>query len=721
MGGYGRSKQRRSVTRVLAIALAAVLLAAFWGAATSASAGEPVPSSAPVQLVGASSPQAAQQAFWTADSAPWQVYGTSVAVSGDTALVGCGLQTVNGQSNAGAVYVYTRSGGVWSEQAVLTDPTAAASEYFGFSVALSGDVALIGATGKTVSGAAFVYTRSAGTWSQSAELTASDGVAADHFGYSVALSGDSALIGAYSKTVGGQRSAGAAYVFRGSGTSWSQEDELTDPTPAASDDFGFSVAISGDTALVGSWQTTVGVATLAGAAYIYTRSGTSWSAPEQLVASDVAANGRFGWSVAISGDTALIGAWGTLVGGGNAGAAYFFVHSGTTWPQQAEVTDPTATTSDQFGWAVALEADTAVIGAMNETVGAVRPGAAHVYGRTGTGWSPVAYLAPSDGASGDLYGSAVAVSGRTVVVGDPHKAVSGRTQAGAAYAYLLDSIAPTTTATGLQTAVGGPWVKASSRVSFSASDDAGGSGVAATYYTIDGGPQQTYTAPFTLSDGAHTVTYWSVDKAANVEAAHLGYANIDANPPLTGAQGLLASANPAWENRPLVTLSATDPESRVADTYYQIAGAAQQTYTAPFTLADGAHTVTYWSVDGVGNVEAAHTAYADIDSKAPTASAKKMTLTAAKAKKGKTLKFRLTIADPRPGCGSANVTLTLTSKKGKRLWSLVKPAQPTNKALTVSYKLKKTLKTGTYSIVCSSTDLAGNVQAKVTNAKLKIS
>jgi hypothetical protein len=263
------------------------------------------------------------------------------------------------------------------------------------------------------------------------------------------------------------------------------------------------------------------------------------------------------------------------------------------------------------------------------------PGVAHVYGRTGTGWSPVAYLAPSDGASGDLYGSAVAVSGRTVVVGDPHKAVSGRSQAGAAYAYLLDSIAPTTTATGLQTAVGGPWVKASSRVSFSAADDGGGSGVAATYYTIDGGPQQTYAAPFTLSDGAHTVTYWSVD--------------------------------------------------------------------------------------GVGNVEAAHTAYADIDSKAPTASAKKMTLSAAKAKKGKTLKFRLTIADPRPGCGSANVTLTLTSKKGKRLWSLVKPAQPTNKALTVSYKLKKTLKTGTYSIVCSSTDLAGNVQSKATKAMLKIS
>jgi hypothetical protein len=227
----------------------------------------------------------------------------------------------------------------------------------------------------------------------------------------------------------------------------------------------------------------------------------------------------------------------------------------------------------------------------------------------------------------------VALSGKTVVVGDPHKSIPARTCAGAAYAYLLDSIAPTTTATGLQTAVGGPWIRIFPQVSLSAADDAGGSGAAATYCQIDGAAQQTYTAPFTLADGAHTVAYRSVDKAGNLEATHTGYANVD--------------------------------------------------------------------------------------SKAPTASANKMTLRAAKAKRGKRLTFHLTISDPQPSCGTASYTLTLATMKGKKLWTLNSSSQLTNKSLTVSYKLKKTLKKGSYSIVCSSTDAAGNVQAKVTKAKLK--
>ena len=109
-----------------------------------------------------------------------------------------------------------------------------------------------------------------------------------------------------------------------------------------------------------------------------------------------------------------------------------------------------------------------------------------------------------------------------------------------------------------------------------------------------------------------------------------------------------------------------------------------------------------------------------IDTKAPTATAKAMALKAAKAKKGKTLKIKVTISDPAPSCGTASLTLTLTTKKGAKLWSLVKTAQPTNKALVISYKLKKTLKKGSYFIVCRATDAAGNLQAKATKAKLKI-
>ena len=196
----------------------------------------------------------------------------------------------------------------------------------------------------------------------------------------------------------------------------------------------------------------------------------------------------------------------------------------------------------------------------------------------------------------------------------------------------------------------------------------------------------------------------------------------DKTPPTTTATGLHSSAA-AWQKTSAqVTLSATDNAggSGVAHTYYTLDGGAKQTYTAPFTLYDGTHTVTYWSTDEVGNTETAHKGYVNIDTKAPTAAAKAMALKAAKAKKGKKIKIKLTITDPTPSCGSATLTLTLTTKKGKKVGSLVKTAQPTNKALVISFKLKKTLKKGSYFIVCRATDAAGNAQATATKAKLKI-
>ena len=157
----------------------------------------------------------------------------------------------------------------------------------------------------------------------------------------------------------------------------------------------------------------------------------------------------------------------------------------------------------------------------------------------------------------------------------------------------IDTTSPTTTATGLQSSASAAWQKTPAKVTLSATDNPGGSGVAATYYTLDGGAQQTYTAPFTLSDGAHTVSYWSTDKAGNTETAHTGYARIDTTSPTTTATGLQSSASAAWQKTPAkVTLSATDNAggSGVAATYYTIDGGAQQTYTAPFTLSTTAPT-----------------------------------------------------------------------------------------------------------------------------------
>ena len=221
-------------------------------------------------------------------------------------------------------------------------------------------------------------------------------------------------------------------------------------------------------------------------------------------------------------------------------------------------------------------------------------------------------------------------------------------------------------------------------------------------------------------DGAYYFHIRAHDSAGNWGPPSDLQVNIDTTAPATAALGLSSDANAGWQKAATVSLAASDALSGPAATYYTIDGGAKQTYSAPFGLADGAHTVAYWSVDKAGNVEAAHNGYANIDTKAPTAKAKALNVRAAKAKKGKTLKFRITVADPIPGCGNATLTLTLTTTKGKKLWRLVEAGQPTNKALVVSYKLKKKLKKGTYSIVCKSTDAAGNVQARATKAKLKI-
>jgi hypothetical protein len=269
-------------------------------------------------------------------------FGWSVSVSGDTALVGA--PTTN--SGDGAVYVFTRSGSSWTQQAKLTATDGVA---FGCSVSLYGDTALIGAdVSNSYIGAAYVFTRSGSSWTQQAKLTASDGVVWDLFGHSVSLYGDTALIGAY----GWAAVPGKAYIFTRSGSSWTQQATLTATDGVAGDGFGFSVSLSGDTALIGA----VGWNSVQGAAYVFTRSGSSWMQQAKLMASDGAPFDEFGWSVSLSGETALIGA--PFYNNGK-GATYVLID----WTSQAKLTASDAVINDEFGFSVSLSADTAFIGA----------------------------------------------------------------------------------------------------------------------------------------------------------------------------------------------------------------------------------------------------------------------------------------------------------------------------------------------------------------------
>jgi uncharacterized protein (DUF2345 family) len=218
-----------------------------------------------------------------------------------------------------------RSGTSWKKQATLT-PSGGTAGDFGSSVALSGSTAVIGATGKnSFTGAAYVFVRSGTSWKQQAKLSASDGAAGDVFGSSVAISGSTAVIGARSAN-----SVGAAYVFVRSGTTWSQQAKLT-ASHRTVGAFGSSVAVHGSTALVGD---PVGPLQR-GAAYVFVRAGSTWSRQAKLPASNATECESFASSVALSRSTALIGAPGKKY---NAGAAYVFARSKTAWPRQAKLT-----------------------------------------------------------------------------------------------------------------------------------------------------------------------------------------------------------------------------------------------------------------------------------------------------------------------------------------------------------------------------------------------
>ena len=375
------------------------------------------------------------------------IFGCSVAISGDTALVGARYEATPGKDEAGAAYVFTRSAGVWTQEAKLIAADGAAGDRFGYAVAIAGDTALVGAplhdvAGQANAGAAYVFTRSAGVWAAEQTLTAADAAAYDAFGYSVALSGDTALVGAPHHDAAGKDDAGAAYVFTRSAGVWTQAAEPVAAAGAAGDRFGYAVAISGDTALVGAPYHDVAGKANAGAASVFTRSGGAWTFRQTLTAG--AAGDRFGHAVAIAGDTALLGApWHAAAGKADAGAAYVFTRSAGAWTRQAKLTADAATTAagaagDQFGYSVAVAGDTALVGApWRDTAGKARAGAAYVFTRSGAAWNPHQTLTAAI-AGGDQFGYAVAVAGVTALVGSPFHDTAGMARAGAAYVFLTE-------------------------------------------------------------------------------------------------------------------------------------------------------------------------------------------------------------------------------------------------------------------------------------------
>jgi len=327
---------------------------------------------------------------------------------------------------------------------------------FGQSVSVTGNTAVVGTPNAAVGGnygqgAAYVFYRNQGganAWGQVAKLTAADGAAADTFGYSASISGDTIVVGAPTADVGGNNWQGAAYVFyrnQGGANAWGQAAKLAANDGAAQDDFGDSVAVSGDTVVVGAWVADVGGNADQGAAYVFYRNQggpDAWGQVVKLTAAYGAAEDYFGDSVAVSGDTAVAGVPYADVGGNaDQGAAYIFYRNqdgADAWGQVAKLT-AAGTAGDFFGGSVSVSGDTVVAGAPYADVSAGDVhGAAYVFYRDHGGadaWGQVAKLSADDGAYQDEFGISVSVNGDTAVVGAELADVGYNSDQGAAYAF----------------------------------------------------------------------------------------------------------------------------------------------------------------------------------------------------------------------------------------------------------------------------------------------
>jgi len=216
-----------------------------------------------------------------------------------------------------------------------------------------------------------------GNYNEQQKIQASDLQGSDYFGQSVSIYGDTAIVGAYIEDAGGLN-AGAAYIFTRSGSTWTEQQKIQASDAQAGDNFGRSVSIHGDTAIVGASYEDTGAAN-AGAAYIFTRSGSTWTEQQKIQASDAQAGDYFGQSVSIYGDTAIVGANYEDTGASDAGAAYIFTRSGSTWTEQQKIQASDAQASDSFGQSVSIHGDTAIVGAYIEDTGAANAGAAYIF------------------------------------------------------------------------------------------------------------------------------------------------------------------------------------------------------------------------------------------------------------------------------------------------------------------------------------------------------
>jgi FG-GAP repeat len=445
-------------------------------------------------------------------------FGYSNAISGDTVIIGAHQEDSNQTTidsgttasadnsalNAGAAYIFKRSGSTWNQEAYLKAPNSGANDVFGYRVSINGDTAVVGAyledsnqttitNGTTAtsddtssnSGAVYVFKRTGSTWTQEAYIKAENNDSSDQFGWVVDIDGDTILVtavgensaqttitnGSTASADNSAANAGAAYIYKRTGTNWVQEAYLKASNAEANDQFGYYGAIEGDTVAIGaneedSNQTTISnsttsspdnTATNSGAVYIFKRQGVNWAQEAYLKASNSGIGDEFGFSVSISGNVVVVGASGedsnqTTISNGSvaasdnsassAGAAYVYRRTGSTWAEEAYLKASNAGAADYFGWATCVQGDTIIVSAIGEDSSQnihgdgssasaddsyLSSGAVYVFKRINNLWTQESYLKAPNSGSSYRYGFSVNLDQNTLVIGSRNEASSQTT------------------------------------------------------------------------------------------------------------------------------------------------------------------------------------------------------------------------------------------------------------------------------------------------------
>jgi hypothetical protein len=393
------------------------------------------------------------QKILASDGAAGDGFGHSVSISGDYAILGAYYDDDNGSESGSAYIYYKDQGGTgnWGQVKKITASDGAADDYFGQSVSISGNYAIVGADGDddngSSSGSAYIYYKDqggTGNWGQVKKITASDGTASDYFGVSVSLSGNYAIVGASADDDNGSFS-GSAYIFykdQGGTANWGEVKKITASDGAAGDNFGRSVSISANYAIVGSiYDNDNGSSS--GSAYIFNKDqgGTgNWGEIKKIIASDGAAADWFGYPVSLSSDYAIIGAHGDDDNGNRSGSAYIFNkdQGGTAnWGEIKKIIASDGAADDRFGQSVSISGNYAIVGADGDDDNGNATGSAYIFNNDQGGtanWGEVKKITASDGAADDYFGTWVNLSGNFAIVGADYDDANG-TNSGSAYIF----------------------------------------------------------------------------------------------------------------------------------------------------------------------------------------------------------------------------------------------------------------------------------------------